>query len=88
MSAYTPPFALTQSVLSLTAEIEEKTDRLLLRPSRPNRDSQRKSEGRNLLRSIYSTLAIEGNSLSPEEVEQVLSGQTVTAQEKEIQEVY
>lgn len=84
MQPYTPPFSITNRMLSLAAEIAEKTGRIMSYRSFETKPYLRRS---NRIRSIHSSLAIEANSLSLDEVRSVIDGKTVIGPEKEIQEV-
>lgn len=84
MSKYTPPFSVTNTILTLVAEIAEKTGRITSYRSFETKPHLRRN---NRIRSIHSSLAIEANSLSLDEVKSVINGQTVIGPEKEIQEV-
>ena len=84
MEKYTPPFSITNAMLTLVAEIAEKTGRITSYRSFETKPHLRRN---NRIRSIHSSLAIEANSLSLDEVKSVIDGQTVIGLEKEIQEV-
>ena len=84
MNHETPPFSITNTMLSLAAEIAEKTGRITSYRSFETKPYLRRN---NRIRSIHSSLAIEANSLSLDEVKQVIDGRTVIGPEKEIQEV-
>ena len=81
---YEPPFTITNKMLMLVAQIAEKTGRIS-----NYRDFETKPHLRrnNRIRSIHSSLAIEANSLSLDEVKGVIAGKTVFGPQKEIQEV-
>lgn len=81
---YEPPFTITNKMLMLVAQIAEKTGRIS-----NYRDFETKPHLRrnNRIRSIHSSLAIEANSLSLDEVKGVIAGNTVFGPQKEIQEV-
>lgn len=81
---YEPPFTITNKMLMLVAQIAEKTGRIS-----NYRDFETKPDLRrnNRIRSIHSSLAIEANSLSLDEVKGVIAGKTVFGPQKEIQEV-
>lgn len=81
---YEPPFTITNKMLILVAQIAEKTGRIS-----NYRDFETKPHLRrnNRIRSIHSSLAIEANSLSLDEVKGVIAGKTVFGPQKEIQEV-
>ena len=84
MQPYTPPFSITNRMLSLVAGIVEKTGRITSYRSFETKPYLRRN---NRIRSIHSSLAIEANSLSLDEVRSVIDGKTVIGPEKEIQEV-
>ncbi len=81
---YTPPFTITNQMLILVAEIAEKTGRVSNYRSFEARPHLRRN---NRIRSIHSSLAIEANSLSLDEVRGVIVGKTVLGPQREIQEV-
>jgi Fic family protein len=84
MSKYIPPYSVTDKMLTLVADIAEKTGKITSYRSFETRPHLRKN---NRIRSIHSSLAIEANSLSIDEVSSVINGRTVIGPEKEIQEV-
>ena len=84
MEKYTPPFSITNAMLTLVAEIAEKTGRITSYRSFETKPHLRRN---NRIRSIHSSLAIEANSLSLDEVKSVINGKTVIGPAKEIQEV-
>ena len=84
MEHYVPPFTITSTMLMLVAEIAEKTGRITTYRSFETKPHLRRN---NRIRSIHSSLAIEANSLSLDEVKRVINGKTVIGPEKEIQEV-
>ena len=84
MEKYTPLFSITNTMLTLAAEIAEKTGRITSYRSFETKPHLRRN---NRIRSIHSSLAIEANSLSLDEVRSVINGKTVIGPEKEIQEV-
>ena len=84
MEQYVPPFTITNTMLMLVAEIAEKTGRVTSYRSFETKPHLRRN---NRIRSIHSSLAIEANSLSLDEVRNVINGKTVIGPEKEIQEV-
>lgn len=84
MDQYVPPFSITNTMLTLVAQIAEKTGRITSYRSFETKPHLRRN---NRIRSIHSSLAIEANSLSLDEVKSVLNGRTVIGPEKEIQEV-
>lgn len=76
---YVPPFTISAKAINLIAEISaqielEQSDGLRLRKA-------------NRIRTIRSSLAIEGNTLSESQVSDIIDGKHVVAPIKEIQEV-
>lgn len=84
MNRYVPPFSITNQMLTLVAQIAEKTGRVSNYHSFETKPHLRRN---NRIRSIHSSLAIEANSLSLNEVKNVISGKAVIGPQKEIQEV-
>lgn len=84
MEHYVPPFSITNQMLTLVAQIAEKTGRVTGYRSFETKPHLRRN---NRIRSIHSSLAIEANSLSLDEVKSVISGKAVIGPQKEIQEV-
>lgn len=82
--SYEPPFTITNRMLTLVAEIAEKTGRISNYRTFESKPHLRRN---NRIRSIHSSLAIEANSLSLDEVKGVIAGKTVLSPQKEIQEV-
>lgn len=81
---YTPPYKISDKILSLVADISEKIGRIT---ESTNLDSKPHLRRNNKIKSIHSSLAIEANSLSLDEVRDVINGKTVAGKQKEIQEV-
>jgi len=84
-SAYTkPPYSVTPRMLELVAMISEKLGEVkgayLHRPPAELRK-------RNRIKTIHSSLEIEGNTLSVEQITALLDGKRVLAPEKDILEV-
>lgn len=84
MSDYTPPFTISNTMLELVSEISEKVGRVSSHKDLENKPHLRRN---NRIRSIHSSLKIEANSLSLSEVRDVINGQLVLGDQKEIQEV-
>ena len=84
MENYSPPFSITNTMLTLVAEIAGNTGKISGYRSFETKPYLRRN---NRIRSIHSSLAIEDNSLSLDEVRSVINGKTVIGPEKEIQEV-
>lgn len=83
MDKTTPPFTVTPNIVHLVANISEHIGRLsiinaqttALRLNRINR-----------IRTIQGSLAIEGNTLSEEQITAILEGKRVIAPPRELQE--
>ena len=79
-----PPFEITATILSETAAIAELTGRISSTEKLSANPTLRRT---NRIRTIYSSLAIEQNTLSLDQVTAVLSGKRVLAPPKDIAEV-
>lgn len=84
MSDYNPPFHMTDKMTVLIAEISEQVGRItVLQEGTVNPHLRRE----NRIRTIHSSLAIEHNSLSLEQVTAILDGKRVLGNPNEIKEV-
>lgn len=81
---YKPPFAITNCMLSRTISITEKLGQISTFNSLNRMPVLRRN---NKIKSIHSSLVIEANSLSLNQVRDVIAGKTVIGPPKEIQEV-
>lgn len=81
---YTPPFTISAKAIHLIAEISAQIERYAIRMEQEDALLLRKV---NRIKSIHSSLAIEGNKLTEDEVIDILDGKTVVAPLREIQEV-
>lgn len=81
---YSPPYTLTDAMLSAAIEISAKVERISLVQSFDKNPQLRRN---NRIRSIHSSLAIEANSLSIDQVRSVIDGKPVMGPAREIQEV-
>ena len=79
-----PPYTITEKAASFLAKIVEAATRLEYGTSF-KRDIRLHRENR--ARTVYSSLAIEGNSLSLADVAAVIEGKTVVGKQSEVQEV-
>ena len=84
MADYTPTFTITNTMLDCVASISEKIGKMSALKNLEAKPHLRKN---NRIRSIYSSLRIEAISLSIGQVRDVISGQLVLGEQKEIQEV-
>lgn len=80
---YQPPFTLTSEIVTLVADIAEQVGRL---SARPDFDMDLRLRRINRIRTITGSLAIEGNTLSEEQITAILDGKTVLAPPRELQE--
>ena len=78
------PFEINAEILKLTAEISEQVGQMRANTAEVQHPQLRRS---NRIKTIYSTLAIEQNTLSLEQVTAVISGKRVLAPPKDIAEV-
>lgn len=81
---YEPPFTITNRIVSYVASISEKIGRITLLSDMEAKPHLRKN---NRIKSIHSSLKIEANSLSLNQVRDVINGKRVLGEQKEIQEV-
>lgn len=79
-----PPFSITPKMLSLVISITEKVTNIFSFQSLRRMPILRRN---NRIKSIHSSLLIEANTLSFNQVKDVISGKTVIGPQKEIQEV-
>ena len=81
---YLPPFTVSAEAINLIAEISGQIERYAIRLEQEDGLRLRKV---NRIKTIHSSLAIEGNTLSEDEVRDIIDGKNVVAPIKEIQEV-
>lgn len=84
MSDYKPPFHMTDKMTSLIAEISEQVGRITVLQEGTISPHLRRG---NRIRTIHSSLAIEHNSLSLEQVTAILDGKRILGNPNEIKEV-
>ncbi len=84
MSEYKPPFHMTDRTITLLAEISEQVGRITVLQE-GNMSPHLRRENR--IRTIHSSLAIEHNSLSLDQVTAILDGKRVLGNPNEIKEV-
>ena len=82
--SYIPPFTVSAEAINLIAEISAQIERYAIRLEQEDGLRLRKA---NRIKTIHSSLAIEGNTLSEEEVRDVIDGKNVVAPIRQIQEV-
>lgn len=84
MDNYVSPFTITSVMLEYVSKIMEKIGKMSNYTNLNKMPNLRKN---NKIRSIHSSLAIESNSLTLEQVTAVIDGKLVMGPQKEIQEV-
>ena len=85
MKRYQPPITITPAIASLLAETAERIGRLSVQHETEQALRLRRI---NRIRTIHGSLAIEGNTLSEEQITAILDGKHVLAPPREIQEVH
>lgn len=84
MHEYTPPFVITNRIISLLTSIALKIGQLTVTSNLEAKPHLRRN---NTIKSIHSSLKIEANSLSLNQVRDIINGKVVLGKQKEIQEV-
>ncbi|HIY31132.1 MAG TPA: Fic family protein [Candidatus Mediterraneibacter avicola] len=84
MTAYQPPFHITNSMLMYVSSISEKVGEINILQNMEAKPHLRKN---NRIKSVHASLKIEANSLSLGQVRDVIEGHLVLGEQKEIQEV-
>ncbi|WP_027407018.1 Fic family protein [Anaerovibrio sp. RM50] len=84
MGEYMPPYTISNRMLELVSFISEKVGRIT---SHKDLEAKPHLRRNNRIRSIHSSLKIEANSLSLDEVRDVINGHMVIGDKTEIQEV-
>lgn len=85
MSNYQPPFTLSNTILKLVADISEAIGRL---SSQVSFEKNLRLRRINRMRTIQGSLAIEGNTLSEEQITHILDGKRIIAPPKEVKEAH
>ncbi|WMC93364.1 Fic family protein [Kineothrix sp. MB12-C1] len=81
---YKPPFTITEEITNLVIEIAEMTGMIALTDNLSKNPTLRRE---NRIHSIHSSLAIERNSLTIDQVSDVIDGKRVLGPPKDIREV-
>lgn len=84
MERYEPPFTATTKTINLVSEISELIGKIRV-SERMNMNPKLRRENR--IKTIHSSLAIENNTLSLEQVTAIIAGKRVLGMPSEIQEV-
>ena len=82
--SYIPPFTVSADAINLIAEISAQIERYAIHLEQEDGLRLRKA---NRIKTIHSSLAIEGNMLSEDEVRDIVDGKNVVAPIRQIQEV-
>ena len=83
MDNYIPPFDITNTMLDRISNIMKKIGKL---DNYKDLNKMPVLRRNNRIRSIHSSLAIEANSLSFDQVKDIIDGKTVIGPQDEIQE--
>ena len=84
MDKYIPPFEISNEMLKKVSDIMEKIGKL---DSFTNLDKTPYLRKQTKINSVHSSVAIENNPLSLEQVKDVIDGKLVIGEQKDIQEV-
>ena len=82
--SYQPPFHISADAINLVAEIAAIAERMSFRPGNADALKLRRA---NRIKTIQATLAIEGGTLSEDQISEILDGKRVVAPLRQIQEV-
>lgn len=81
---YTPPFIVSSEAINRIADISRLIERYAIRMEQEDALLLRKA---NKIKTIHSSLAIEGNTLEEGQVRDIMNGKPVVAPPRQIQEV-
>lgn len=81
---YNPPFIINSRIVNLVSDISSSLERVRISIEKSDGVRLRKI---NRMKTIHTSLAIEGNSLTEEQVTALIEGKPVLAPLKEVQEV-
>jgi Fic family protein len=84
MEPYQPPFKITSKIIDYISRISEKIGEINSLENSPHQVKLRKE---NRIKTIHSSLAIENNSLTIEQITAIIDGKRVLGSPNEIQEV-
>lgn len=82
--SYEPPFKITSQIIDLISQISEAVGEINSLENSPRHLELRKE---NRIKTIHSSLAIENNSLTLEQITAIIEGKRVLGSPNEIQEV-
>ena len=81
---YIPPFTVSAEAINLIAQISAQIERYAIRLEQSDGLRLRRA---NRIKTIHSSLAIEGNKLTVGQVSDIIDGKNVVAPPRDIQEV-
>ena len=81
--SYTPPFTITTDILNLVAAISQQIGELSASAALASPQLRKQ----NRIKTITGTLAIEGNTLSEEQITAIVDGKSVLGSARELAEV-
>ena len=81
---YIPPFTISAEAINKIADISRLMERYAIRMEQEDALLLRKA---NKIKTIHSSLAIEGNTLDENQVRDIVNGKAVVAPLRQIQEV-
>lgn len=81
--SYQPPYTITPAIVTLIEQIGESLGKLSLL----NKQQDLRLRRIHRIQTIHGSLAIEGNTLSEEQISTILDGKPVVAPPREVQEV-
>lgn len=81
---YTPPFSVSANAINLIAAISAQIERYAIHLEQTDALRLRRA---NRIKTIHSSLAIEGNTLTEDEVKEIIEGKIIVAPLRQIQEV-
>lgn len=82
--AYTPPYTITDKTVNLISAITEIVSQITIRDNMSNNPRLRRE---NRIRTIHASLAIENNTLSLDQVTDIINGKRILGAPNEICEV-
>ncbi|RLA52225.1 MAG: cell filamentation protein Fic [Gammaproteobacteria bacterium] len=83
---YQPPYTTTPAIIRLISDISEQLGRLAVLSGDVEDESSLRLRRINRIRTIQGSLAIEGNTLSEEQITAILEGKRIIAPPRDIQE--
>lgn len=87
MGSYQPPFTISNNILTLVANISEAIGRLSTNFVSTQENALRLRKI-NQMRTIQGSLAIEGNTLTVEQITEILDGKRIIAPPREVKEAH